>query len=152
MSLHTEIFFLETLYEQVDMGEPLFPAIIKACEQAQHTPSGELSFVGRYLKHAELNGVSRHEILCSVAHFARTPHLGHLFSWFSEYEKLGGAVQGNLEQLIQNRMFEIYTDVEKKIEAAPLKLMGPLFLFTLSGVWLFLASTIIAVTTLSAGP
>ena len=140
-----EIRFLENIYEQLDMGEPLFSAIIKASHDIPKGWADELTYAGQYLTHAQQSGLSRFESLDFLARQTQQPRLRELFQLFIEYEQLGSSLQYNLHQIIEHRILEMYTEIEKRIEQAPYKLMLPLFGCIFSGVWLFLVAALISV-------
>lgn len=152
ISLQVELLFLEALYEQLDVGESLFNAIVIACSRVpQHGRlrklGGEWRFrlIGSMLRESQKNGLSHQEVLDALKIHLDHTRLGELFDILSHQYHLGGDIQNNIQEVISYRIFEAYTDIEQKVEKAPIKLMLPLFACTFVGAWLFIGAALMAV-------
>ncbi len=150
LSIQNEVLFLEALYEQIDIGEPLYEGLKKASARLSKTSS--FGFIARFLSHSERNGLSHYESLKTISAYSHCEKVKKLFFTFASYEKMGTPVHKQIKTLIQSRMKEAYIEMEKRIETAPVKLLAPLFLFTFIGVWLFIGATFVALMQQTGGP
>lgn len=144
--LQSELLLLESLYEQVDVGEPLFSALVESCRRVPASLGGSrLVLVGQALHHAQENGLSHQEALLQIQSHVNQSRLSELFSGILHQSALGGDIQQTLCEWISYRMFEIYALLEQRVEQAPIKLLLPLFAFTFVGAVLLMGAALLSV-------